>query len=189
MEIKAYMSKKSKLVIIYCMICTVLFIAVFTLVSYTGKLPQSWVAAVFTALYCVITASGAFLILKFGGPSSPADPPKGLRPDQNLFRQMKTPAATETLSDCTSPTIGNEALTSDILSSSLDMPVSSAPIINNVGFLKSTVRYDTEPFSVAAHICISYWRAKFTTVFKFVSLHIGNRSNAPEELLMASSLT
>ncbi len=122
MEIKAYMSKKSKLVIIYCVICTVLFIAVFTLVSYTGKLPQSWVAAVFTALYCVITASGAFLILKFGGPSSPADPPKGLRPDQNLFRQMKTPAATTDTEGRI--TWRNEAFTNafaDILSSDTDI--------------------------------------------------------------------
>lgn len=122
MEIKAYMSKKSKLVIIYCVICTVLFIAVFTLVSYTGKLPQSWVAAVFTALYCVITASGAFLILKFGGPSSPADPPKGLRPDQNLFRQMKTPAATTDTEGRIS--WRNEAFTNafaDILSSDTDI--------------------------------------------------------------------
>lgn len=88
------MSKKAKLVIIYCVICTVLFITVFTLISYTGKLPQSWAAVLFTALYCIITAVGAFLILKFGESSSPSDlPPKSARSVTHLLAVMKTPVA------------------------------------------------------------------------------------------------
>lgn len=88
------MSKKAKLVIVYCVLCTVLFIAVFTLFSYTGKLPQTWVAAVFTALYCIFTAFGAFMILKFGSSSAQTDPPKNLRPEKSFFRFMKIPVAT-----------------------------------------------------------------------------------------------
>ena len=94
MEIKAYMSKTAKLVIVYCVLCTVLFIAVFTLFSYTGKLPQTWVAAVFTTLYCIATAVGVFMIIKFSGASAPSDaPPKSARAGTHLFRMMKTPVA------------------------------------------------------------------------------------------------
>lgn len=88
------MSKKAKLVIAYCVVCTVLFIAVFTLFSYTGKLPQAWAAALFTALYCVMTAAGAFMILKLGESSSPSDlPPKSARSVTHLLAVMKTPTA------------------------------------------------------------------------------------------------
>ncbi|MBQ7698734.1 MAG: DHH family phosphoesterase [Clostridia bacterium] len=88
------MIKKAKLVIVYCVICTVLFIAVFTLVSYTGKLPQIWFAVLFTALYCILTAAGAFMIFKFGQASSPSElPPKSVRSVTHLLAVMKTPVA------------------------------------------------------------------------------------------------
>ena len=88
------MNKKSKLVIMYCLICTVLFIAVFTFISFTGKLPQTWAAVLFTALYCIITVAGALLILRLGESSSPSDlPPKSARSVTHLLAVMKTPVA------------------------------------------------------------------------------------------------
>lgn len=88
------MSKKAKLVIIYCMLCAVLFIAAFTLFSYTYKLPELWLAVLFAALYCVITAVGAWIILRFYGSSSPSDaPPKSARSITHLLAVMKTPVA------------------------------------------------------------------------------------------------
>ena len=88
------MSKKGRLAVAYCVICTVLFIAVFTLISYTGKLPQAWTTALFTVLYCVITVTGAFLIVKLGSSSSPSDlPPRSARSVTHLLAVMKTPAA------------------------------------------------------------------------------------------------
>ena len=64
----------------------------------------------------------------------------------NLYRRwrstsyMNTAAATLTLSDCICPIMGSLARRSASLSSSGLIPVSSAPIISRVGFLKSTSR-------------------------------------------------
>ena len=102
---------------------------------------------------------------------------------------MKIPAATETFNDCISPRIGRAALTSAKRSKSALIPVSSEPIISNVGFLKSTPRYDVAPFSVAAHTCMPYCFARLSTVFRFDSRQIFILSNAPEDVLMASSLS
>ena len=66
---------------------------------------------------------------------SAASPPRCSRASY-----MNTPAATETLSDCTSPTIGSLARTSLIFSSSGLMPVSSLPMMRSVGLAKSTLR-------------------------------------------------
>lgn len=87
------MSKKAKLVIIYCVICTVVFIAAFTFFSYTNK-PSPVFAAVFALIYCVFVALGSWLITKFGDASTQnSAPPKSARSVTNLLAEMKTPAA------------------------------------------------------------------------------------------------
>ncbi|MBO4423707.1 MAG: DHH family phosphoesterase [Clostridia bacterium] len=80
--------------IIYCTVCSVLFITAFTLLSYSGNLPRIGFAVLIAVLYCVLLAAGAWMIYKFGNSSSFSDtPPKSARSISHLLAVMKTPTA------------------------------------------------------------------------------------------------
>ncbi len=88
------MSKITKLVMIYCIICSVLFIGAFTLLSYTDSLPNIGAVIVITLIYCALTALGCFLIVRFGGAAPVSNtPPKSAKSISHLLAEMKTPVA------------------------------------------------------------------------------------------------
>ena len=89
------MTKKSRLVIIYCILCSVIFMAAFSLLSYHKRLPGAGPTVIFVAAYCVLTLIGAWLIISFGGASqSQNEPPKTTsRSITHLLSVMKTPVA------------------------------------------------------------------------------------------------
>ncbi len=87
------MNKRAKLTIIYCVICTVVFIAAFTFFSYTNRLSVGFTAA-FTLLYCLFVALGSWLITKYGENAPQSNlPPKSARSVTHLLAELKTPAA------------------------------------------------------------------------------------------------
>ncbi|MBP5208579.1 MAG: DHH family phosphoesterase [Clostridia bacterium] len=88
------MSKKSKLVIIYCALCSVLFMAGFAVLSYNKLLPGVWQTVLFAAAYCVILLFGVWFILRAGSTSQGNDaPPKSSRSVTHMLAAMKMPVA------------------------------------------------------------------------------------------------
>lgn len=88
------MSKKSKLVIIYCIAFSVIFMTVFTLLSQTNRLNGTAPAVLFTVVYCLITVVGAWFISHAGKSSQVNDaPPRSARSITHLLAVMRTPVS------------------------------------------------------------------------------------------------
>ena len=87
------MNDKTKTVVIYCIVCTVLFIILFTVLSYSVRMPGVTSAFIAAAVYCVFVIGGTFLILKiFKGTGSASEPPgKNSRSVLQLLSTMGAP--------------------------------------------------------------------------------------------------
>ena len=87
------MNDKTKAAVIYCIVCTVLFIILFTVLSYSIRMPGIMSAFIAAAVYCVVVIGGIFLILYiFKGFGVSSEPPgKGLKPLLGLLTSMGTP--------------------------------------------------------------------------------------------------
>ncbi len=87
------MNDKTKAAVIYCIICTVLFIILFTVLSYAVKMPGITSAFIAAAVYCIFVIGGIFLILyifkKNGVSSDPSG--KGMKSVLRLLTTMGVP--------------------------------------------------------------------------------------------------
>ena len=87
------MIDKTKLAVIYCIVCTVLFIILFTVISYSIRMPGIMSAFIAAIVYCVFVIGGVVLIMKaFKGSGVSSEPPyKGSKSVLHLLTTLASP--------------------------------------------------------------------------------------------------